>query len=54
VPLAALFTVLTLSFAALAVASAVADQWVIAVAAAALAAWMATLVAGALRRRRRG
>jgi hypothetical protein len=53
VQLALLFTVITLSFAGIAIASAVAGRWPIAVAAAALAAWMGTLVAGALRRRRR-
>jgi hypothetical protein len=53
VPLAALFAVITLSFAGIAVASALAGRWVITVAAAALAAWMSTLVAGALRKRRR-
>ncbi len=51
-PLAALFSVLTLAFGAIAVASAAAGQWVIALAAAALAAWTASLVWGTLRKRR--
>jgi hypothetical protein len=53
VPLTALFLVLTLSFAGIAVASALAGRWPIAVAAGALAAWCATLVTGALRRMRK-
>jgi len=53
VPLAVLFTAITLAFGGIAVASALAGQWPIAVAAGALAAWMATLVAGAVRKRRR-
>jgi hypothetical protein len=53
VPLAALFSVLTLAFGGIAVASAVAGQWVVAIAAAALAVWMATLVASAVKRMRR-
>jgi len=53
VPLAALFTVLTLSFGGIAVAAAFAGQWVIALAAGALAAWTATLVSGALRKMRK-
>jgi uncharacterized membrane protein len=52
VPLALLFTAITLAFAAIAVWSATAGQWVIAVAAAALAAWMATLAWGAVRKMR--
>ncbi len=52
-PLAALFTVITISFAGIAVASALAGRWPIAVAAGALAVWMSTLVGSALRRRRR-
>ena len=52
-PLAALFTVITLAFGGIAIASALAGRWPIAVAAGALAAWMSTLVAGALRKRRR-
>ena len=42
VPLVALFTVLTLAFAGIAVAAAVAGRWVIAVAALVLAAWLAS------------
>jgi hypothetical protein len=53
VPLAALFTLLTLAFAGIAVGSAAAGRWPIAIAAAALAAWMTTLATGAVRRRRR-
>jgi len=52
VPLAALFTLITLAFAALAVWSATAGQWPIAVAAAALAAWMGSLAWGAMRKSR--
>jgi len=52
VPLAALFSVITLGFAAIALWSAEASRWVIAAAAAALSAWMATLAWSALRRRR--
>jgi hypothetical protein len=52
VPLAALFTVITLAFAAIAVWSGAAGRWPIAVAAAALAAWMSTLAWAALRRTR--
>ena len=51
-PLAALFTLITLAFAALAVWSATAGQWPIAVAAAALAAWMGSLAWGAMRKSR--
>ncbi len=50
--LAALFTVITLAFAAISAWTASAGQWAIAVAAAALAVWMGTLAAGALRRMR--
>jgi hypothetical protein len=53
VPLAALFTILTLSFGGIAVAAALARQWAIALASGALAAWTATLVSGALRKRRK-
>jgi hypothetical protein len=53
VPLAALFTVLTLSFGGIAVAAALAGQWAIALASGALAAWTATLVSGAVRKRRK-
>ena len=52
-PLAALFTVITLAFGGIAVASALAGRWPIAVASGALAGWMATLVAGAMRKSRR-
>ena len=50
VAMAALFSALTLAFAAIAVAAAAAHEWVIAVAAAALAVWLATLAAAAVRR----
>jgi len=56
VPLVALFTVLTLAFAGIAVASALAGGprgWVIAVAATAIAAWMGSFALAALRRTRR-
>jgi hypothetical protein len=52
----ALFTALTLAFAGIAAASAVAGGlrgWVIAAAAAAIAAWMASMAWSALRRMRR-
>jgi hypothetical protein len=52
VPLAALFFVITLSFAGIAAWTASAGQWVIAVAAAALAAWMGTLAWTAVRKTR--
>jgi len=48
--MAALFFVLTLAFAGIAVAGGAAGQWPVAVAAAALAAWMGTFAWGALRR----
>ena len=51
--LTALFTVLTLAFAGIALAAALAGRWPIAVAAAALAAWTGTLVTGALRKMRK-
>ena len=51
-PLGALFSLITLAFAALAVWSATAGQWPIAVAAAALAAWMGSLAWGAVRKTR--
>ena len=50
--LAALFTVITAAFGALAIYSATSGEWVIAVAAGALAAWMATFARAALRKRR--
>ena len=53
VPLVALFTVLTLAFAGIAVAAAVAGRWVITVAAAAIAAWLGSFAWAALRRTRR-
>jgi hypothetical protein len=46
--LAALFAVLALAFAGIAVAAGAAEQWVIVVAAAALALWMAGLALRAL------
>ena len=49
-PLAALFSVLTLAFATIAVAAATADRWVIAVAGAAIALWMGSFAWAALRR----
>jgi hypothetical protein len=52
VPLAVLFSVITVGFAAIAVWSAEASRWPIAVAAAALAVWMASFVWAALRRTR--
>jgi hypothetical protein len=52
VPLAALFTVITLAFAGIAVYSATAGRWPIALAAGALAAWMGSLAAAALRKTR--
>jgi hypothetical protein len=50
VPLAALFSLITAAFAGIAVWSAAAGEWPIALAAAALALWMATLAWGALRK----
>jgi hypothetical protein len=50
VPLAALFSVLTLAFATIAVAAATAGRWVIAVAAAAIALWMGSFAWAAMRR----
>jgi uncharacterized membrane protein len=51
-PLAALFSLITLAFAGIAVYSATSGEWPIAVAAAALAAWMSTLAWSALRKTR--
>jgi hypothetical protein len=51
--MAALFSVLTLGFAAIAIGAGAAGRWVIAVAAAAIAAWMGTVAWSALRRVRR-
>ena len=53
VPLAALFSLITLAFAAIAVWSATAHQWPIAVAAGALSAWMGTLAWAGIRKSRR-
>jgi hypothetical protein len=52
VSLAALFSVITLAFAAIAVWTASAHQWPIALAAAALAAWMGTLAWSGIRKSR--
>jgi hypothetical protein len=52
VGLAALFSVLTAGFAALAVWAVAAGQWPIGLAAAALAVWMGTLAVAALRKLR--
>ena len=51
-PLALLFTLITVAFGGIAVYSAVASQWPIAVAAAALGAWMGSLAYSALRKTR--
>jgi len=56
VPLVALFTVLTLAFAGIAVDAGLAGGvrgWVVAVAAAAIASWMGSFALAALRRTRR-
>ncbi len=50
--LAALFALITLAFAGIALASALAGRWVIALAAAALAAWMGSLAWSGLRKTR--
>ena len=47
-----LFAVITVAFAGIAVASASAGRWVIALAAAALSVWMGTFAWSALRRLR--
>jgi hypothetical protein len=52
VPLAALFSLITVAFAGIAVAGALAGRWPIAAAAAALAAWMGSLAWSAARRAR--
>jgi membrane associated rhomboid family serine protease len=52
VPLAGLFSLITVAFAGIAVYSATASQWPIAVASGALAAWMGSLAYSALRRTR--
>ncbi len=49
-PLAALFAVITVAFAGVAVAAALAGRWPIAAAAIALAAWMLSLTWAAARR----
>ena len=49
----ALFSGLTLIFAAIGLAAAAHEEWVIAVASVALALWMASFARGALRRMRR-
>ena len=51
-PLVVLFSVITLAFAGIAVASASAGRWIIAAPAAALAVWMGTFAWSALRRTR--
>jgi hypothetical protein len=52
VSLAALFSVITLAFLAIGVASAAAGRWVIALCALALGAWMASFAWSAVRRSR--
>jgi hypothetical protein len=52
VPLAALFSLITLAFGGIAVWCANAQQWPIAAAAAALAAWMGTLAWAGIRKSR--
>ena len=52
-PLAVLFSFITVAFAGIAVASAFAGRWAITIAAGALAVWMSTLVTGAMRKSRR-
>jgi hypothetical protein len=52
VPLAALFSVIAVGLAAVAVWAGAAGEWPIAAASAALAVWMGSLAAGALRRTR--
>jgi len=52
VPLAALFSLITLAFAGIALRSASAHQWPIALAAGALAAWMGTLAWSEIRKSR--
>jgi membrane associated rhomboid family serine protease len=52
VPLAVLFSLITAAFAGIAVYSATASQWPIAVASGALAAWMGSLAYSALRKTR--
>ncbi len=52
-PMALLFSAITLAFAGIAVAAAVAGVWVVAAAAGALGAWMSTLAWAALRKTRK-
>jgi hypothetical protein len=52
VPLAALFSLITVAFAAITVWTALAGRWPIAVATAVLAAWMGSLALAAVRKRR--
>jgi hypothetical protein len=52
VPLAALFSAITLAFAAIAIWSASAHEWPIALAAAALAGWMASFAWAGIRKSR--
>jgi hypothetical protein len=52
VPLAVLFSLITVGFGAIAVWSAEASRWPITLAAAALAAWMGSLAVSALRKTR--
>jgi uncharacterized membrane protein len=52
VPLAALFSLITLAFAGIAAYSARSGQWLIAAAAAVLAAWMGSLAYSLLRKTR--
>jgi hypothetical protein len=51
--MALLFTAITLAFAGIALAAALAGVWVVAAAAAALGAWMSTLAWAGLRKTRR-
>jgi hypothetical protein len=52
-PMALLFTAITVAFAGIALAAALAGVWVVAVAAGALGAWMSTLAWTAVRKTRR-
>jgi len=52
VPLATLFSAITVAFGAIAVYSATSGEWIIAAAAAALTGWMATFAYAALRKTR--
>jgi len=53
VPLAALFSLITIAFAGIAVVSVLAGYWPIGIAAGALAAWMGSLAWTSLKRRLR-